>query len=370
MNGQWLGSYTGSTTGELIVNVDERSSFYEGSASLIEHDPKLPNVVVSFRTNSKDPKFNFRTTWLSIVHPILGTFHTPDDMKSFYPDFEFSSYVEGAGQWDANFLNLSWKAEKGAVGECKLSKSRAHESSRLVSQQMDWAGYKLYSAQFINKKHIFRGQEKPWRLRTSYHRKGRSDLFRYTKEDILLLHRHLTARTKHVFNLEIPDQNGSFYNLIQHHGYPTPLLDWTYSPYVAAFFAYSALSNKEAGAATEDHKVRIHVFDQELWKDTFPQYAKVLLAKLHFSVCEFIAIENERMIPQQAASTITNVDDVEEFIAVYESNATKFLWAIDLPVRERSHVMRELSHMGITAGSLFPGLDGACKELAERNFDF
>jgi len=25
--------------------------------------------------------------------------------------------------------------------------------------------------------------------------------------------------------------------------------------------------------------------------------------------------------------------------------------------------------MGITAGSLFPGLDGACEEPAERNFE-
>jgi hypothetical protein len=30
--------------------------------------------------------------------------------------------------------------------------------------------------------------------------------------------------------------------------------------------------------------------------------------------------------------------------------------------------MRELSVMGITAGSLFPGLDGACEELKERFF--
>jgi hypothetical protein len=26
-------------------------------------------------------------------------------------------------------------------------------------------------------------------------------------------------------------------------------------------------------------------------------------------------------------------------------------------------------YMGITAGSLFPGLDGACEELTQRNFD-
>jgi hypothetical protein len=45
------------------------------------------------------------------------------------------------------------------------------------------------------------------------------------------------------------------------------------------------------------------------------------------------------------------------------------LWAIDLPVSERKKVIQELGYMGITAGSLFPGLDGACEELRERNFE-
>jgi hypothetical protein len=31
--------------------------------------------------------------------------------------------------------------------------------------------------------------------------------------------------------------------------------------------------------------------------------------------------------------------------------------------------MQELALMGITAGSLFPGLDGACLQLKERFFD-
>jgi len=157
--------------------------------------------------------------------------------------------------------------------------------------------------------------------------------------------------------------------LIQHHGYPTPLLDWTYSPYVAAFFAHRGISNKKADAADANEKVRIHVFDQEQWRADLNQILFIIAPRLHLSIGEFIAIENERMIPQQAASTITNVDDIESYIQSVQQNRKQYLSAIDLPVSNRRQVVRDLSYMGITAGSLFPGLDGACEELRERNFD-
>ena len=91
---------------------------------------------------------------------------------------------------------------------------------------------------------------------------------------------------------------------------------------------------------------------------------------MNFSILEFNAVENERMIPQQGASTVTNVDDIESFVRLAEQkHGTSYLRAIDLPKQDRRRVMQELSYMGITAGSLFPGLDGACQELKERNFD-
>jgi hypothetical protein len=90
---------------------------------------------------------------------------------------------------------------------------------------------------------------------------------------------------------------------------------------------------------------------------------------LHFSIQEFLAIENERMIPQQAASTVTNVDDIEAYITSKESKEKTYLSAIDLPLQERRCALQELSFMGITAGSLFPGLDGVCEELKQRNFE-
>ena len=83
---------------------------------------------------------------------------------------------------------------------------------------------------------------------------------------------------------------------------------------------------------------------------------------------EFISINNERMIPQQAVSSLTNLDDIESYISKLEGGTRQFLQVVDLPLKQRPIVMRELSAMGITAGSLFPGLDGMCEELKERFF--
>jgi len=76
------------------------------------------------------------------------------------------------------------------------------------------------------------------------------------------------------------------------------------------------------------------------------------------------------MVPQQAASSLTNIDDIESYIKSMEVVKKKqYLYVIDLPQKNRKDVMNELRHMGITAGALFPGLDGACEALKERFFD-
>ena len=101
-----------------------------------------------------------------------------------------------------------------------------------------------------------------------------------------------------------------------------------------------------------------------------PRFQIISPALPHFSFLNPLAINNPRMVPQQALSTVTNVDDIEEFIEYQEANFQKtYLQVIDLPIADRPQIMHELSLMGITAGSMFPGLDGACEQLKERNFN-
>lgn len=372
LNGQWLGQYAGNAgNGHVVLNIDELDTHYRGSAYLDVSDSPLPIPVALFRTANKDQTFEFRTETINTIDPVSRHILPWEQAKKqFSDDVLFPQYADVKGSVSDDCLTLSWSTDIGTSGECVLPRSKAGDASELKAIPADWKQFKEHVGTAPTRRFLFRGQCTQQRLRTSFHRTGRADIFRFMEQDILSLYRQLSLRTKHVFDLGNPDQYGAFFNLVQHHGYPTPLLDWTYSPYVAAFFAYRRVTRERVATAGEHDKVRIFIFDQEQWRANTQQSLMLTVPALHLSVAEFIAIENDRMIPQQALSTVTNVDDVESHIKARETDPKKtYLAAIDLPVSDRQSVMRELRYMGITAGSMFPGLDGACEELAERNFE-
>lgn len=371
MNGQWIGTYTGADTGNIHVNVDETELNYRGVAYLWPFDQKLPPVAGYFTTPNKEKEFSFRTEGIDAIDRVTCDAVPWKAIQDKYPEgTNFSAYADVRGSFDESSLTLSWITDTGVTGSCLLPRSKADQPSEIVPVEQDWNTYRESGIWLASKRPLFRGQNSRWRLRTPFHRKGRADLRWFVFKDIPALRRHLSARTKHVFKLQYLEEFGAFINLVQHHGYPTPVLDWTYSPYVAAFFAYRGITNEQAAAAKPDDKVRIIVFDSAAWVRSFQAVIQIVHPQLYVTVREFDAIENERMIPQQAASTMTSIDDIETYIRSRENETTKYLQAIDLPVRDRKQAVRELSYMGITAGSLFPGLDGACEELSEQNFDF
>jgi hypothetical protein len=149
--------------------------------------------------------------------------------------------------------------------------------------------------------------------------------------------------------------------------YPTPLLDWTYSPYIATFFAFRKIKKNDQ---KPNEFARIFTFDVKNWNVDQPKIHMISPARPRFTFLSPLSLNNPRIVPQQAFSSVTNVDDVEKFIEWQETRTGKsYLTVIDLPASERSQIMQELAMMGITAGSLFPGLDGACEQLKERFFN-
>lgn len=370
MKGQWIDEYAGTNHGVIFINIDEVQDKYEVTAYLNDYSAGLPGSGVIFSTSNKSPSFNVRESVIP-VNPQTGTFDEWENVRHFYPqDVRLPLFADINVSYDGNRLQVSWTTDIGTSGSCILERSNVEGDSELKAEDKTWNEFKAYVSTLESKNFIYRGQKKPWKLSTSYHRSGRANLTRYLKFDVPVLHRYLSSQTKHFFNLSNGDETGAFYNLAQHHGYPTPLLDWTSSPYVAAYFAYKEISKSDSREALQSEKVRIFLFDRHGWENDSLQFSKLLLSSPHFSVQDFLAIENNRMIPQQALSALTNLVDIEAYINSQELIRRKqYLWAIDLPVAERVKVIKELEYMGITAGALFPGLDGTCEELKERYFD-
>lgn len=214
MHGQWIGQYIGSSSGSIIVNLDDMGGHYEGVAFLIDVNNKLPATRVALRTNDKVGAFQFTTSLIFPINPRTRFFDSWDNVKQFYPEVIFPKEAKIQGEWNEKRLALNWTTDIVTTGSATLPKNKADTPSECIPLIIDWSSYKDYVSKLEGRRYLFRGQSAPWRLRTKFHRTGRANLDRFTNEDIAILHKHLSARTRHVFNLAIPDENGAFFNLV------------------------------------------------------------------------------------------------------------------------------------------------------------
>ncbi|WP_448165222.1 FRG domain-containing protein [Burkholderia cepacia] len=371
MIGQWIGDFVATNWhGRITIDVERVGSKVGGSASLFPGRGSVGAVtigrIVPFESQDSPAQVLILG---NPIHPVTQQAVPWYELERVFPNMRFGTIIQATVNWQQMRMTVDWNSNIGTRGNATLHTSDAGRPSDLVPVDMDWQQFKGHLAQLEPRRYVFRGQRQPWRLRSKFHRTGRCDLIRYTAEDMQALHRHLSAHTKHLFDRSKSDENGAMLHLAQHHGFPTPLIDWSYSPFVASYFAYHGMRNADAITAPDEQRIRILQFDRLQWWEDYNQIAVTAPAQPHFSLLEFLPVENPRLIPQQALSGLTNIDDVEQYIAWAGNQTGKcYLTAIDLPARSREMVMHDLTMMGLTAGSLFPGLDGTCEELSERFF--
>ncbi|MGD8113240.1 FRG domain-containing protein [Vibrio sp. TRT 17S01] len=229
--------------------------------------------------------------------------------------------------------------------------------------KLSWNEYKYkVNDNLLSGKYVYRGQANSnWKLTTSLHRTGLvnrvEDLISYFEFVVPSVQEKVEAWDGTRRNLSNPNELAQFVSFLQHNGYPTPLLDWSYSPYIAAFFAFDGVNHFEPNSEF----ISIYQFNAADWIAKFKQIDDYKHEKEHVSVLAPTIRGNHKQMLQQGLFTYTNCVDVEGHIKDHELNGQNYLTKYEIPVSERVLAIRDLALMGITMTQLAPSVESVCK---------
>jgi hypothetical protein len=194
---------------------------------------------------------------------------------------------------------------------------------------------------------------------------------------IKIVHKHVATCTGREWNLETKVPFGEFdlpacefMAYLRHNGFPSPLTDWTRSPYIATFFAFrdilSTAKHKEyvsifvyreycgGGKGWISNEPHIHILGPTIATDS-----KHYLQQSEYSFCikreaadEWVFANHENIPPYEVEDTGTAAQDA---LAKY-----------NIPISERQKVLSRLDLMNITAYSLFYSEPSLMETLALR----
>jgi hypothetical protein len=171
----------------------------------------------------------------------------------------------------------------------------------------------------------------------------------------------------HAFSSSIEFQHTYSYMVyLRHYGFPSPFLDWSSSPYVAAYFAFR-------GAASCKNNVSIYVFLESASPSGLKSGSS---NEPHIYKFGPYVRTDRRHFLQQSQYTICIMHTGEWEYAPHEKAFARcdtnqdLRWKFNIPSSERLKVLRLLDNYNINALSLFGSEESLMETMALREIQF
>jgi hypothetical protein len=216
------------------------------------------------------------------------------------------------------------------------------------------AFYELVQERFARHIHyVYRGhRQETWKLETSLDRLRPNMNARAVSEHLRDF--KYSSRGRRGANPSTIESEDDWWALAQHHGLATPLLDWTASPFVAAYFAFV----DEDTSDQTDHRVV-----WALGPRAVASASKRLPEAKRLRFIRPLSDENSRLISQSGLFVRVPMGiDIEQWGLEHFSISAPQWWRlvkVRIPSAERVTALIALARMNIHHGSLFPDLSGA-----------
>jgi len=164
----------------------------------------------------------------------------------------------------------------------------------------------------------------------------------------------------------LPTDRWEVLAIAQHHGLPTRLLDWTYNPYVAAWFAVGRLPRPNQGPAV----LWIHVpndADYVTSKERAGSPLEIGRGRSNRPVIFEPRFVTPRIRSQDGVFTVQRFNQHDgKFLPIDQHGSHRgCMTKIFIPPDCFADMTNELNYVGINAASLFPDLDGLSRKIMD-----